>query len=77
MKSQFVVKKDLIDRIKLLDNDIKKFQEIVTKYEISAMHIEKNARSYDMLMNAMSNINSVIDVMEIIIDKFKVYRKEL
>jgi hypothetical protein len=24
-----------------------------------------------MLMNAMSNINSVIDVMEIIIDKFK------
>ena len=28
-------------------------------------------------MKAMSNINSVIDVMEIIIDKFKVYRKEL
>jgi DNA repair exonuclease SbcCD ATPase subunit len=30
-----------------------------------------------MLMKAMDNIKSIIDVMEIIIDKFKVYRKEL
>jgi exonuclease SbcC len=77
LKSQFVAKQDMTHRIKLLDNDIKKYQEIVTKYEISAMHIEKNAKSYDMLMKAMDNIKSIIDVMEIIIDKFKVYRKEL
>lgn len=76
-KSQIIHKMSVTDKLSKLENEIYDLNNIVTKNEANASFYEKNIDSYQRLCNSLMQIDRVIDVVDIIITKFKNYRKEI
>lgn len=70
-------KLELFDYIKQVDIDIKLLNDILTKHNTINTYNCTNDANSKLLFDVLADIDNLIMVFEIIIDKFKIYRKEL
>ena len=70
-------KRHILKELKNIEGEIKRLSEEITRYNTICSVHEKNHRDHCLLKQSLIDINSIIDVMEILIDKFKIYRKDI
>ena len=68
---------ELFDNIKLIDVDIKNLNDILTKYNTIHTYNYNNDANSKLLSDVLLRIDNLIMVFETIIDRFKIYRKEI
>lgn len=76
-KDKIMEKMAIAETLSLLEIDIQELREVITKSEANAIHNEKYENSYKSLCESLVHINKVLDVMDVIIGKFKHYRKDI
>jgi DNA repair exonuclease SbcCD ATPase subunit len=77
-KKQLIIRKiSVTDRLTKLENEIHELNNIISKYEANTSFYEKNIESYQRLCSTLAQIDRVIEVVDIIITRFKHYRKEI
>jgi len=76
-KSKLIEKMAIAERLTQLEIDIQEHRDVITKYEANAIYNEKNEESYKRLCESLVHIDKVLDVMDVIIAKFKHYRKDI
>lgn len=77
MKPLLVRKNTIIGMIREIENKLRNLYEYMTRKDTITEYSKNNKRNHELLENALKEMTDVIDVMNIIIDKFKDYRKEL
>jgi len=68
---------ELFDYIKRIDADIKNLNDILTKYHTICTYNYDNNANCKSLSHVLIHIDNLIMVFETIIDRFKIYRKEI
>ena len=77
MRKNILKKQELINKLKTIDDEIKRISNEITRYNTICSVHAKNYRDYKLLKQSIVDINNIIEVMEILIDKFKLYRKDI
>ena len=77
LKDNILKKMEICQKLKDVDRDIKNISDKITRNQTVYAVNEKNYQNYHMLEKSLYDINEIIDVIEILIDKFKVYRKDI
>ena len=70
-------KKEISSELKHIEEDIRKYSEEITRYKTVCSVHENNENNHRLLQKSLNNISNIIDVMEILIEKFKLYRKDI
>lgn len=76
-KSLIIRKIDITERLSKLEKDIKEINDIIAKSEANDAYYQRNIECYQCLCESLSHIDKVLDVIEVIISKFKNYRKDI
>jgi DNA repair exonuclease SbcCD ATPase subunit len=77
MRKNILKKQELINELKTIDCEIKCISNEITRYNTICSVHAKNYEDYKLLKQSIVDINNIIEVMEILIDKFKLYRKDI
>jgi exonuclease SbcC len=72
-KNNYLINK----QINIIDNDIIELNNTISKLETEYQYVNTNLTFYNKLLNTENNINDKLSVIQIIIDKFKDYKKWL
>jgi hypothetical protein len=72
-KNNYLINK----QINIIDNDIIELNNTISKLETEYQYVNTNLAFYNKLLNTENNINDKLSVIQIIIDKFKDYKKWL
>lgn len=76
-KSQIIKKMDIAYRINKLSIEIQDLNDIISKSEANVVYNNKNIDCYQNLCGSLTHIDKILDVMDVIISKFKHYRKDI
>ena len=77
LKPDIKRKHELFEKINELDIDIKVLNDTITKHQTFNTYYKSHYDNNEMLANMLGEMENLITIIEIIIDKFKDYRKEL
>lgn len=77
MKPLILKKLELADSIRLVDTEIKEISDILTKTNTINDYNAGNTAAFTQLTATSADIQETIELFDIIVDKFKEYRKEL
>lgn len=68
---------NLSQQIKELDQTIEQINNTIASYQTHNIYNTTNTRNHNLLQSAYITVNNTIDVMNVIIEKFKLFRKDL
>jgi DNA repair exonuclease SbcCD ATPase subunit len=77
LQTQFLYKKNLNNKLNLIENEIINYNNIISKFEIANDINNTNLSILNKLILFEDKINDIISIIIIIIDKFKDYKKWL
>ena len=77
IKEKLERKKEIIEKNKKINDQIQFYQKEIMKYETLNKTNERNVKEYTIYNDKMKSIENIIDMIEIIINKFKLYRIDL
>lgn len=76
-KLKIIRKREIASELKHVEDEIRKYSEEITRYKTICSVHETNENNHHLLKKSLDDINDIISVMEILIEKFKLYRKDI
>ena len=77
IKQKLTRKMDLLNNISKCRDEIETKRDNISREEMTISYNTSNKQKYDILDDICSSTNEIIETMDVIINKFKAYRKEI
>lgn len=77
IKQKLARKMDLLNKISKCSDEIETKRDNISREEMTISYNISNKQKYDALDDICSNTNEIIETMDVIINKFKAYRREI
>lgn len=77
IKQKLARKMDLLNNISKCRHEIDTKRDKISREEMTISYNTSNKQKYDILDDICSNTNEIIETIDVIINKFKAYRKEI